>query len=80
MVLRLSTNETVSALGQVQTKTHVLIVCQSSFLTQGFELRQAIRESWATDAKNLPVSVIFILVTILQNLEYCKITGKLPLL
>ena len=63
LFLRLSINENVSALGQDHPKTHVLIVCQSSFTSQGFELRKAIRESWATDAKNLPVSVIFILVT-----------------
>jgi len=62
LTLRLSLNETVSALGQVHPKTHILIVCQSSFHSQGFELRKAIRESWATDAKDLPITVVFILV------------------
>jgi beta-1,3-galactosyltransferase 1 len=57
----LSFNETVSALGQVRPKTYVLIVCQSSFGEAGYELRQAIRQSWASESKILPATVIFLL-------------------
>ena len=54
-------NETVDALGQVRPKTYVLIVCQSSFGEEGFQLRQAIRQSWASETKILPATVVFLL-------------------
>ena len=40
-------------------KTHILIVCQSA-VEHGKERRDVIRDTWAKDAKKLPVLVIFL--------------------
>lgn len=53
---RLPFNETVSALGSVRPRIYALIVCQSSFGEAGYELRQAIRQSWASGTK--PIKLI----------------------
>jgi len=54
-------------LGQNVPATYLIILCHSSFLQLSFELRSAIRESWKSEARDLPATVLFVLGTTTNN-------------